>query len=170
MAPRILVAGIGNIFLGDDGFGVEVVKRMAGRTPIEGVVLVDFGIRGMDLVYALLGDYDTVIFVDIAPRGHPAGTVSVFEPQLREDGGVSLDTHGMDPVKVLTLARELGAPSRRTFVVACEPAFVVNGEEDPDVLVQLSAPVAEAVETAVEMVIALIDEIRCGVEAGCPAC
>lgn len=160
MMADILVAGIGNIFLGDDGFGVEVVKRMASQPVPEGVRLVDFGIRGMDLVYALLDDYEAVIFVDTAPRGEPPGTLSVIETYVSEDGEVSLDTHGMDPVKVLNLARELGAPSRRTYVVACEPAVLLDGSDDPDLLVQLSVPVAEAVDPAVNMVTTLIDDIR----------
>lgn len=160
MSGPILVAGIGNVFLGDDGFGVEVVRQMALRPRSEGVRLVDFGIRGMDLVYALLDDYDAVIFVDTAPRGEPAGTLSVIETHPAESGVVTLDTHGMDPVKVLNLARELGAPSRPTYVVACEPAVLLNGDDDPDLLVELSVPVAEAVVPAVDMITALIDEIR----------
>lgn len=159
MTPRILVAGIGNIFLGDDGFGVEVVKRMAARSWPEGVHLVDFGIRGMDMVYALLNEYDAVIFVDTAPRGQPPGTLSLIEHKMNEEGEVSLDTHGMDPVKVLNLARELGAPSRPTYVVACEPFLVINAEESPDVLVELSAPVQAAVDPAIQMVSELIDEL-----------
>jgi hydrogenase maturation protease len=165
MTARILVAGIGNIFLGDDGFGVEVVKRMAGRHLPDGVQVVDFGIRGMDLVYALLDDYDAVIFVDIAARGQAPGTLSVIEPLLPEDGEVSIVTHGMDPVKVLNLARDLGAPARPTFVLACEPAFVLNGEDNPDVLVELSAPVTAALDPAVDMIASLIDEISGGVAA-----
>lgn len=160
MTPGILVAGIGNIFLGDDGFGVEVVRRMAARPVPQGVRLVDFGIRGMDLVYALLGDYDTVIFVDTAPRGEPPGTLSLIEPHLSEDGAVSLDTHGMDPVKVLSLAHELGAPPRRTYVVACEPAVLLDSAADPDLLVGLSVPVAEAIDPAINMVTTLIDDLR----------
>jgi hydrogenase maturation protease len=139
---------------------VEVVKRMAGYALPEGVRLVDFGIRGMDLAYALLDDYDAVIFVDIAPRGEPPGTLSLIEPRLPEDGEATIDTHGMDPVKVLKLARDLGAPSRRTYIVACEPALVLDGEESPDVLVELSVPVAAAIDPAVEMLVSLIEEIR----------
>jgi hydrogenase maturation protease len=160
MTANILVAGIGNIFLGDDGFGVEVVKRMAVRSMPDGVHLMDFGIRGMDLVYALLDGYEAVIFVDISPRGEPPGTLSLIEVGPSANGEVTLDTHGMDPVKVLNLAREIGAPSRPTYVVACEPAVVLNGEDDPDLLVELSAPVVAAVDPAVTMISALIDEIR----------
>ena len=95
---RVLVAGIGNIFLGDDGFGIEVVKRLAGREPPGDVEVRDFGIRGMDLAYALQDDYEVVVFVDATPRGEKPGTVYLIEPEIEEDGGVVLDTHGMDPV------------------------------------------------------------------------
>jgi hydrogenase maturation protease len=159
MTPRILVAGIGNMFLGDDGFGVEVARRMAMRPLPEGVRLIDFGIRGMDLVYALLDDWDAVIFVDASPRGQAPGTLSLIEPHLSEDRQASIDTHGMDPVKVLALARELGAPSRGTYVVACEPGVLIDGENSPDVLVELSVPVLGAIDPAVEMVMNLIEDI-----------
>ena len=109
---RVLIAGIGNIFLGDDGFGVEVVTRLAGSGLPEGVEVKDFGIRGMDLAYALQDDYDLVVFVDATPRGEEPGTVYLIEPEIEEDGEVSLDTHGMDPVKVIKLARALGATAR----------------------------------------------------------
>src|SRR5690242_9470084 len=120
MKPRILVAGIGNIFLGDDGFGVEVVRRLANRKLPEGVQVVDFGIRGMDLAYALLDHYEAIIFVDIASRGERPGTLYLIEPQIDRDSEVTLDTHGMDLMKVLALARSLGARPARTFLVACE--------------------------------------------------
>ena len=121
MSKRVLIAGIGNIFLGDDGFGVEVVKRLAGRGLPEGVEVKDFGIRGMDLAYALQDDYALVIFVDATPRGGEPGTVYLIEPEIEEDGEVSLDTHGMDPLKVIKLSRALGAEPTRTLVVGCEP-------------------------------------------------
>ena len=105
--PRILVAGIGNIFLGDDGFGVAVAGRLVGSELPEGVDVADFGIRGMDLAYALQAGYEAVVFVDAASRGEQPGTISVIEPEL-DDGEVAIDTHGMDPVRVLGLARALG--------------------------------------------------------------
>lgn len=160
MNPRILIAGIGNIFLGDDGFGVEVVRQLAARALPDGVEVVDFGIRGMDLVYALLEDYDACVFVDTAPRGGRPGTLYLIEPNMDEDGEVSIDTHGMDPVKVLGLARQLGARVIPTFVVACEPLLIINGEEDPEVVVELSEPVRAAVGEAVKMVESLVDDIR----------
>jgi len=156
---RVLVAGVGNIFLGDDGFGVEVVKRLAGREVPEGVDVVDFGIRGMDLAYALQDDYDLVIFVDATPQGEKPGTVYLIEPEIEEDGGVALDTHGMDPVKVMKLSRVLGAPPTRTLVVGCEPQVILSGEDYDDMLMQLSEPVLAAVEEAAKLVESLVEEI-----------
>ncbi|MFL6057943.1 MAG: hydrogenase maturation protease, partial [Rubrobacteraceae bacterium] len=124
MSKRVLIAGVGNIFLGDDGFGVEVVQRLTRRTLPEGVEVVDFGIRGMDLAYAMLEDYDLIVFVDATPLGREPGTVYLIEPEIEEDGAVSLDTHGMDPVKVIKLSRALGAPQTRTLVVGCEPEMI----------------------------------------------
>jgi hydrogenase maturation protease len=162
---RVLVAGVGNIFLGDDGFGVEVVRRLAGRGLPEGVEVADFGIRGMDLTYALQEDYDVVVFVDAIPRGDEPGTVYLIEPEIEEDGEISLDTHGMDPVKVIKLARALGAKRTRTLVVGCEPQVVPGrrGFETrayDDMLMELSEPVRAAVEEAVKLVESLVEEIN----------
>lgn len=159
MSKRVLVAGIGNIFLGDDGFGVEVVKRLAGRELPEGVEVKDFGIRGMDLAYALHDDYELVVFVDATPRGGEPGTLYLIEPEVEEDGEVSLETHGMDPVKVIKLSRALGARPTRTLVVGCEPKVVLNGEDYDDMLMELSEPVRAAVEEAAKLVESLAEEI-----------
>jgi hydrogenase maturation protease len=156
---RILIAGVGNVFLGDDGFGVEVVRQLVGRELPEGVEVADFGIRGMDLVYALQDDYEVIVFVDATPRGEEPGTVYLLEPEIEEDGEVVLDTHGMDPVKVIKFARSLGAKPTRTFVVGCEPQVVLSGEDYEDMLMELSKPVHAAVEEAVKLVEALIDKI-----------
>ena len=157
MSRRVLIAGIGNIFLGDDGFGVEVVKRLAGRGLPEGVEVVDFGIRGLDLAYALQDDYEAVVFVDALPRGEEPGTVYLIEPEIEDDGVVSMDTHGMDPVKVIKLSRALGAPPTRTLVVGCEPKVILTGEDYDDMLMELSEPVSAAVEEAVKMVESLVE-------------
>jgi hydrogenase maturation protease len=156
--PRILVAGIGNIFLGDDGFGVNVARRLVARELPEGVEVADFGIRGFDLAYALQADYDAVVFVDPAPRGECPGTISVIEPELETDE-VSVDTHGMDPVQVLAFARALGRVPPRVVVVACEPERIVHGEHDEDLCGELSAPVAAAVEEALPVVETLVSEL-----------
>src|ERR1700723_2432639 len=98
MSASVLVAGIGNIFLGDDGFGVEVVRGLTTRSMPEGVTVKDFGIRGFDLAYALLDPWDTVILVDALPRGEAAGTLFVLEPDLTGLGnpaapGMDLNPH-----------------------------------------------------------------------------
>ena len=156
--PRILVAGIGNVFLGDDGFGVAVARRLARRRLADEVDVADFGIRGMDLAYALQRDYDAVVFVDTAPRGEAPGTLSVIEPDLDLDE-VSIDTHGMDPVRVLGLARALGRVPERVLVLACEPERIVHGQHDEDLVGELSAPVQAAVDEAVPLVESLAAEL-----------
>jgi hydrogenase maturation protease len=159
---RVLVAGIGNVFMGDDGFGVEVARQLAGRTFPAGVDVGDFGIRGMDLMYALGEGYDAAIFVDAVPRGEPPGTLSVIEPRLDEGGGeATLDAHGMDPVKVLALARQIGDVPERILVVGCEPALRMTGDEE-DLVGELSGPVKAAVPGAVEMVESLVDDLTTG--------
>src|SRR5205814_2896537 len=131
--PWLLVAGIGNIFLGDDGFGVATAARLAHRPLPDGVDVRDFGIRGMDLAYALQDPYEVVVFLDAAPRGERPGTVSLIEPELDLDE-VVVDAHGMDPLRVLALAQALGRVPPRVLVVACEPETVVHGEHDEDLV------------------------------------
>lgn len=165
---RILVAGIGNIFLADDGFGVEVARRLSQRRLPAGVEVKDFGIRGMDLVYALGEGYDVAVFVDAVPRGEPPGTLMVIEPELElESGEVMLDAHGMDPVKVLSLAGRLGPTPERVLVVGCEPKVRMSGDEE-DLVGELSEPVAAAVDGAVELVESVLEELleRNGRETG----
>ncbi|HSK81869.1 MAG TPA: hydrogenase maturation protease [Rubrobacter sp.] len=152
MSGRILVAGIGNIFLGDDGFGCEVVRRLGERELPEGVEVRDFGIRGMDLAYALMEPYEAVVFVDAVPRGEEPGTVYLIDADVPDEGEVALDTHGMDPVSVIRLARVLGAEVPSTLVVGCEPKVILSGEDYDDVLMELSEPVQRAVDEAVKLV------------------
>jgi hydrogenase maturation protease len=156
--PRILIAGIGNIFLGDDAFGVEVARRLATRPQPGQVRVVDFGIRGIDLTYALLEGYETVILVDATPRGGQPGTLYVIEPdpgEPGEAGGAELmfETHNLDPVKVLRLAAALGGRVQRVLLVGCEPA-PLDGEEDMQM--ELSEPVRAAVDEAVLLVESLV--------------
>jgi len=139
---RVLVAGIGNVFLGDDGFGCALAARVA----FEGVDVADFGIRGMDLAYALAG-YDVVVFLDATPRGGAPGTLYVIEPDL-DDVPAGFDAHGMDPVQVLALARTLGPSLPRTLVLGCEP-------EALEEFTGLSAPVQAALTEAET----LLDEV-----------
>ena len=160
MSGRILVAGIGNIFLGDDGFGVEVVQRLAERELPENVEVGDFGIRGMDLAYALMDPYEVVVFVDAVPRGEEPGTVYLIEAEVPDEGEVALDTHGMDPVSVIRLARVLGAEVPRTLVVGCEPKLVLSGEAYDDMLMELSEPVQRAVDEALKLVESVVEEVN----------
>jgi hydrogenase maturation protease len=158
---RILVAGIGNIFMGDDAFGVEVAQRLAQRPLPDGVKVVDFGIRGIDLTYALLDGYDAVVLIDTAQLGAPPGTVRIVVPelQLREPQapeGLLIEPHDLDPAKVLRLATTLGNSCRRILLVACEPATF--GNEDADAI-GLSPAVAAAVDEAIAVVEKLIGEM-----------
>jgi len=156
-ARRILVAGIGNVFLGDDGFGVALAARLARCALPPGVEVADFGIRGMDLAYALGDGYDAAVLLDAAPRGEPPGTLTVIEPEI-EDGEVAVDAHGMDPVKVLALARALGGSPPRTLVVACEPRTRMSGD-DPHLVADLSEPVRLALDAGVRLVMSVLEEL-----------
>ena len=154
---RVLVAGIGNIFMGDDAFGVEVARRLTERPLPAGVDVGDYGIRGMDLMYALGEGYDAAVFVDAVPRGEPPGTLSVIEPRL-EDAEATADAHGMDPVKVLSLARQLGGVPERVLIVGCEPAVRMTGAEE-ELVGELSEPVRAALDDAVALVESVVGEL-----------
>ncbi|TQJ85328.1 hydrogenase maturation protease [Streptomyces sp. SLBN-31] len=149
-ATRLLVAGVGNIFLADDAFGPEVIRALDLRPLPPEVRVRDFGIRGMDLAYELLGGYDTAVLVDAAVRGHRPGTLSLIEPEVPDGSGVAAppEAHGMDPAKVLALAAHLGdEPLPRVLVLACEPELRPRGDED--IAPGISATVRDAVERAV---------------------
>lgn len=147
---KVLVAGVGNIFLSDDGFGVEVVRRLAGHPMPEGVTVADYGIRGIHLAYELLEGYDLVVLIDALPRGEPPGTLFVFEPDVDGfDDVPPLDSHQMDPRAVLGMVAELGGEVGRVLLVGCEPADVGDG-------IGLSPPVAAVVEDAATMVEELV--------------
>lgn len=153
-ARRTLVAGIGNIFLGDDGFGVEVVKRLRAEPVPDDVVVADFGIRGVHLAYELAGgDYDAAILVDAAARGEPPGTLYVIEPDataaMVSDPAEAADAHHLTPAAVLAWLRRAGGAPVAITIVACEPASLDEGME-------LSPPVAAAVDEAMRMVRALL--------------
>ncbi|GAA1697668.1 hydrogenase maturation protease [Fodinicola feengrottensis] len=159
MTARVLVAGVGNIFLNDDGFGVEVVRRLAAETLPDWVDVADYGIRGMHLAYDVTsrGDgLETMILVDAMARGEKPGTVSVLEvdPERPADyvlPSSPIDAHGMQPDVVLDLITLLGGKAGRVLVVGCEPA-----ELEPEI--GLTPAVAAAVPGAVEAVKGLIRE------------
>jgi hydrogenase maturation protease len=156
--PRVLVAGIGNIFLSDDGFGVEVVTRLTGRTVPDGVRVADFGIRGVHLAYELLDGYDVLVLVDAMPMGEPPGTLAVIEPdpmprpQHGDDVAPVVDAHSMSPGVVLGMLAGLGGSVERIVIVGCEPANLDEG-------IGLSSPVAAAVDPAVDLCVDVLAEL-----------
>ncbi len=169
MTQRILVAGIGNIFLGDDGFGVEVVQRLGHHQLPENVRVVDFGIRGFDLAYALLDDYGAAILVDAVQRGGAPGSLYVIEPELNggnEVTGFAIETHNVNPGKVLSLVTALGGQPKRLYVIGCEPATFGS---DGNGQMGLSEPVQAVLEEAVGLVQSLVERLLTeGVHTGHP--
>ena len=181
-APRILVAGIGNIFLGDDAFGVEVLRSLAGREFPANVTVKDFGIRGYDLAYALLDGYDTTILIDACPRGGAAGTLYVVEPDTNNLGDASEslpDAHTMNPLNVLRLARSMagpmGGPLKKVLLVGCDPGPLGAQEEQMEEQIEeqmeeqieeghmrMSEPVTAAVPEAVKLVASLVSRLLGG--------
>ena len=157
MKRSILVAGIGNIFNRDDAFGVSVTAKLA-REPLPlNVRVVDFGIRGFDLMSELLNGYDLTIFVDAVSRGGAPGTLYTIEPDMDaipENQASGENPHGLDPLNVLAAVKSAGAPLGRVLVVGCEPALL----EDDTGSIGLSEPVEAAVEPAVEMIRLLISK------------
>ena len=157
--PRILVAGIGNIFLGDDGFGVEVAQQLAKCQFPASVRVADFGIRGFDLAYALQDGYETTILIDAFPHGQAPGTVYVVEPDLN-DPAASLpqanfvEPHAMNPMNVLRMATAMHGPLKRVLLVGCEPATF--GGEDGQM--GLSPAVQVAVHEALKIVEKLVEK------------
>ena len=160
---RILVACVGNIFFGDDAFGVEVARQLSQRLLPEGVSVVDFGIRGFDLTYALLDDYSVVILVDAVQRGGQPGTLYVIEPAVdRTDdarSGSLVEAHAMDPVRVIRLASTLGGQIQPLLIVGCEPATTGDAENMQD---GLSEQVRAAVGEAAGLICSLVDRILRG--------
>jgi hydrogenase maturation protease len=160
MTGKLLIAGVGNIFLGDDGFGVEVADRLASAELPDWAHVVDYGIRGMHLAYDLANGYNSAIIIDATPRGAAPGTIHVIEPDLQgpppgtdDDGAPTasprFNAHGMQPDVVFSMLRMLDAETRQVLVVGCEPASVDYG-------IGLSEPVASAVDEAVRVVLDLV--------------
>jgi hydrogenase maturation protease len=165
--PGILVAGIGNIFLGDDAFGVEVIRRMAGLNLPASVRVSDFGIRGFDLAYALQDGYETTILVDACPHGQTPGTLSVIEPDLKvldnpEAPQAAIEAHAMNPMNVLRMARAMNIELKNILLVGCEPE-TLGGEEGQ---MGLSAPVEAAVDEAIKLIESVVNRILNGDRPG----
>ncbi|NKY41980.1 hydrogenase maturation protease [Nocardia cerradoensis] len=152
MSSRVLVAGIGNIFLGDDGFGSEVVRRIPPDRD-EDVRVVDYGIRGMHLAYDLLDAWDALVLVDAVPNRGAAGRIEVMRAEPGQEAPAGLDAHGMDPAAVFAGVRALGGVVPPTVVVGCQ---VLSTDEG----IGLSAPVAAAVDEGAATVARVVAQLR----------
>lgn len=159
--PQILVAGIGNVFLGDDGFGVEVARRLGERTLPHGVRVVDFGIRGFDLALALLEPYDLVVLVDAARRGGKPGTLYLMEVTERPERQVDFQTHSLVPSDVFGAVRAMGGMLPNLFVLACEPEDFGDPDEGK---MGLSQSVGAAIDEAIGMIESLLRRTLAGHE------
>ena len=174
MSGRILVAGIGNVFLSDDAFGVEVCHRLAGRALPEGVRVEDYGIRGIHLAYELLEGYDGLVLIDAVPMGEAPGTLAVIEPEIEahasgatspsprehgdgnDDSGVPMvDAHTMSPDVVLATLERLGGSVERVVIVGCQPADLREG-------MGLSPSVAGAIDGAVDLCLEVLTGLTSG--------
>jgi hydrogenase maturation protease len=160
---KILIAGIGNIFLADDGFGVEVALRLARQSFPSGIRVTEFGIRGFDLAYALMEGYETTILVDAYPGEGQPGALFVVEPDLKdldspETQQSFIEPHAMNPLNVLRMASTMGGDLKRVLVVGCVPATL--GPEEGQL--GLSGPVAAAIDDAVKLIDSLVTRILAG--------
>jgi hydrogenase maturation protease len=156
---QILVAGIGNAWLRDDGFGGEVAKLLSDREVPPGVHVVDFGTGGLDLAYEVMRGYDALILIDVSRQGEPPGTLYVMEVEEADvdaqiEDGQMLDPHGMDPQTVLRFVKYVGGWPGRVFVVACEPEVI------DDVGLGLSDAVSGALSRAADVVLETLAELR----------
>ncbi|HEX4019740.1 MAG TPA: hydrogenase maturation protease [Acidobacteriaceae bacterium] len=163
--PSILVAGIGNIFLGDDGFGVEVAQQLSKCDFPAAVRVADFGIRGFDLAYALQDGYETTILIDAFPHGQTPGTVSVVEPDVNDPNaslaqGNFVEPHAMNPMNVLRMAAAMHGPLKRVLLVGCEPATFGGEEGHMGLSSTVEAAVPEAVKIVEKLIRKTLDEDR----------
>jgi hydrogenase maturation protease len=154
---KILVAGVGNIFLGDDAFGVEMVQRLRAVALPPEVTLADFGIRSFDLAYAMADGYDVIILLDATSRGDSPGTVSLVEPEVEGFGGIGqpLDAHSTNPERALQIASSLGGQLGHLYVIGCEPGVL----ETEDGQLGLSEQVEAAIPNAIQMLLTLLHEL-----------
>lgn len=151
MSGQVLVAGIGNLFLTDDGFGSEVARRMASTPLPDGVKVVDYGIRGMHLAYDLLDGYDALVVVDALPGKGAPGELSVLEVGPEDVGEGDFDAHGMAPVAVLASLGQLGGSLPPTYLIGCQPEDVGEG-------MGLTPAVEAAVDGAIELIRDVLSE------------
>jgi hydrogenase maturation protease len=155
---KILVAGVGNIFMGDDAFGSEVARRLMNEPWPPEVRVTDFGIRSYDLVYALMDGYDVTILVDAVARQQPPGTVYLIEPDLSQPDHLDetmADAHSMSPVKVLQMLQTFGNSPGRFYLVGCEPANL----ELEDGEIGLSKIVDASIPRAIELIKTLVNDL-----------
>ena len=157
---QVLVAGIGNAWLRDDGFGGEVAKRLEARELPAGVSVFDFGSGGLDLAYEVMRGYDALVLVDVSRQGGAPGTLYVMEPDQEDISagfadGEMIDPHGMDPQTVLRFVNAVGGWPGKVVVVACEPLSV------EEMGLGLSAEVEGAVDRAVDVVLQTVEELGC---------
>ena len=161
MSRRILVAGIGNVFLSDDAFGVEVARLLLSRALPEHVRVEDYGIRGIHLAYDLLDGYDALVLVDAVPMGEPPGTLAVIEPEPGPSASSSgpmgedlpaVDAHTMSPVVVLATLARLGGSVDRVVIVGCQPGNLDEG-------IGLSRAVQGAVVAAADLCLEVVAHI-----------
>jgi hydrogenase maturation protease len=157
-SDRILVAGIGNIFHGDDAFGVEAVRELVQQELPEGVDVIDFGIRGYDLAYKIMDGYAATVLIDATARGNAPGTLYLIQPDTEELAKIEAkppDGHNLDPVHVLGLVQSLGGKIGRLYLVGCEPAVL----ETEDGQIGLSESVQAALPGAIDMIRVLLNEL-----------
>jgi hydrogenase maturation protease len=152
---NVLVAGIGNVFFGDDGFGVVVANRLASEQLPEGARVHDFGIRGVHLAFELLDPPDLFILVDATPKGGEPGTLYVIDPEITPEivSSAHADAHAMDPGTVLVAVQQMAGALPKTRIVGCEPSDLGAGME-------LSEPVKRAIEPAIAVIRRLIESER----------
>jgi hydrogenase maturation protease len=170
---KILIAGIGNIFNGDDAFGCEVIREIpAGAFPAT-VAVIDYGIRSYDLAYALTSDYDAIVLVDATSRGKESGTLYLIEPDIKrldEIERVAVDAHSMNPVSVIHMAQSIGGVKGKLYLVGCEPAVLESDEGQMGLSMQVQAAVPQALEMIATLVKEILEEkekiVDCMANAG----
>jgi hydrogenase maturation protease len=156
---RILVAGVGNAWLRDDGFGSEVVKALEAADVPEGCVVTDFGTGGLDLAYEVMHGWEALILIDVSRQGGDPGTLYLMEADEADvdaqiDDATVINPHGMDPQTVLRFVKTLGAWPGKVFVIACEPMYV------EEMGMGLSEPVARAIDGAVKLVLETVEQLH----------